>query len=94
VVFSRADLLPSRQLIYTEDGELATDARYESYKDYDNVKFPSRIEISRPQEEYDITLSFVKLELNLDLPDDKFTLDQPPDAEVIRLDKPNATPQK
>ncbi|MGH9529016.1 MAG: DUF4292 domain-containing protein [Terriglobales bacterium] len=87
IVFSRTDLLPSRQLIYDDDGELATDARYEAYKDYNGIKFPSRIEISRPQEEYDITLSFVKLELNLPLGDDKFELVKPPDAEVIHLDE-------
>jgi hypothetical protein len=88
IVFNRADLLPASQLIYNEDGELATNARYEAYKGYDGLRFPSRIEISRPQEEYDIVLSFVKLDLNLGLTDDKFELEQPPDAEVIRLDQP------
>ena len=94
IVFSRLNLLPSRQLIYDEDGTLATDARYDAYKDYQGVEFPSRIEISRPQEEYDITLSFVKLELNNGLPDDKFVLEQPPGAEVIHLDRPQTPPSK
>ena len=39
------------------------------------VNFPSQIEIWRPQEEYDITLTIVKLQLNEPLPDDKFALD-------------------
>ncbi len=88
IVFSRNDLLPSRQMIYNDNADLVTDARYEAYKDYNGIKFPSRIEISRPQEEYDIALSFVKLELNLPLPDDKFELTKPPEAEVIHLDEP------
>ncbi|HEV7219834.1 MAG: DUF4292 domain-containing protein [Terriglobales bacterium] len=88
IVFSRNDLLPSRQMIYNEDADLVTDARYEAYKEYNGIKFPSRIEISRPEEEYDIALSFVKLELNLTLGDDKFELVKPPDAEVIHLDEP------
>ena len=42
------------------------------------MNFPSQIEIKRPQEEYDITLTMVKLELNEPLTDDKFILEQPP----------------
>jgi len=95
IVFGRDDLLPSRQLIYTQDGEVLTDARYENYKkDEHGIEFPWRIEIARPQEEYDITLTFVKLELNTPLPDDKFELEQPPDAEVVRLDQPQASTVK
>jgi outer membrane lipoprotein-sorting protein len=88
IIFSRTDLLPHRQLIYDETGNLATDARYDGYKDYDGVNFPSQIEIRRPEEEYDITLTIVKLQLNQPLPNDKFVLDQPPGAEVIHLNEP------
>jgi outer membrane lipoprotein-sorting protein len=91
VVFSRNDLLPHRQYIYNQDGDLTTDVRYEGYKDYNGVSFFNQIEIWRPQEEYDITLTVIKLELNQPLPDDKFTLEQPPGAEVVRLDQPNNT---
>jgi hypothetical protein len=86
IVFSRTDLLPHRQFIYDEQANLVTDARYANYKDYDGVSFPSRIEISRPQEEYDITLNMLKLEMNKPLRDDQFDLGQPPGAEVVRLD--------
>jgi hypothetical protein len=88
IVFGRTDLLPHRQLIYDEEGNLSTQSRYEGYKDYDGVSFPSQIEIWRPQEEYDITLTMVKLELNKPLPDDKFMLEQPPGAEVVHLGAP------
>jgi hypothetical protein len=64
-----------------------TDARYANYKDWEGVSFPSRIEISRPQEEYDITLNILKLEINKPLRDDQFALEQPPGAEVVRLDQ-------
>jgi outer membrane lipoprotein-sorting protein len=88
IVFSRTDLQPHRQYIYDEQGQLATDARYASYKDYEGVNFPSRIEIFRPQEEYDITLNMLKLEINKPLRDDQFALEQPPGAEVVHLDQP------
>jgi len=68
-----------------------TDARYSNYKDYNEVLFPSRIEINRPEEEYDITLGIVKLEMNQPLSNDKFVLDQPPGAEVIHLDHRQAS---
>jgi outer membrane lipoprotein-sorting protein len=86
IVFSRTDLQPHRQYIYDDQGKLLTDARYAGYKDFDGVNFPSRIEIKRPQEEYDITLNMLKLEINKPLRDDQFALEQPPGAEVVHLD--------
>jgi hypothetical protein len=91
IVLSRTDLLPHRQYIYDDQGKLMTDARYAKYKDYDGVSFPSRIEIFRPQEEYDITLNMLKLEINKPLRDDQFALDQPPGAEVVHLDHPQSS---
>jgi len=91
IVFSRTDLQPHRQYIYDELGNLATDARYADYKDYDGVSFPSRIEIYRPQEEYDITLNMLKLQINKPLRDDQFALEQPPGAVVVHLDQPQSS---
>ena len=90
IVFSRTDLQPHRQYLY-ENGKLVTDARYADYKDYEGVSFPSRIEIARPQEEYDIKLNMLKLEINQQLRDDQFALEQPPGAEVVHLDKPQSS---
>ena len=91
IVFSRTDLLPDRQLTYDENGDVATDTLYQKYQDNDGQKFPSIVQIKRPQEEYNITLSIVKLQLNEPLPDDKFVLQQPAGAEVIHLDKPQSS---
>ncbi len=91
IIFSRTDLLPHRELVYDQTGNLATDSRYENYKDYNGLNFPSQIEIWRPQEEYDITITIVKLQLNEPLPDDKFVLEQPPGAQVVRLDQPQSS---
>jgi hypothetical protein len=91
IIFGRTDLKPHRQFIYGEDGKVATDARYAEYKDYDGFSFPSRIEIYRPQEEYDITLNILKLEINTPLRDDQFVLEQPAGAQVVHLDSPQST---
>jgi outer membrane lipoprotein-sorting protein len=91
IVFSRTDLLPDLQLAYDENGDVATETRYRKYQEYGGQNFPSIVQIKRPQEEYDITLSIVKLTLNQPLPDDKFVLQQPAGAEVIHLDKPQSS---
>jgi outer membrane lipoprotein-sorting protein len=91
IIFSRTDLLPHRQLLYNQNGELITDATYDNYKDFAGVMFPAEIGIYRPQEEYDITLKIVKLQLNQPLSNDQFALQQPPGAEVVHLDQPQAS---
>jgi len=88
IIFSRADLLPHRQLLYDDKGNLGTNARYAQYHSENGINFPQQIEISRPQEEYDITLNIVKLEINKPLPDDRFVLEQPPGVQILHLDKP------
>ncbi len=84
--------MPNRQLIYDESGTLITDARYSDYKDYNAVLFPSRIEIRRPEEEYDITLTMIKLDMNRPLDNQKFVLEQPAGAQVIHLDRSQPSP--
>ncbi len=91
IIFGRTDLKPHRQFIYSEDGKVATDARYAEYKDFDGMSFPSRIEIYRPEEEYDITLNMLKVEINTPLKDEQFVLEQPAGAQVVHLDRPQST---
>jgi outer membrane lipoprotein-sorting protein len=90
IYINREDLQLSRQVVYDGNGGVATDARYENYVDYSGILFPSKIEISRPQEEYAIRLDVVKLKFNEDLRDDQFALSQPAGAQLVRLDVPPA----
>jgi hypothetical protein len=91
IIFNRTDLKPHEQFIYTEDGKIATDAKYAEYKDYSGTIFPSRIQIYRPQEEYDITLNMLKVEINTPLKDEQFVLTQPAGAQVVHLDRPQSS---
>jgi outer membrane lipoprotein-sorting protein len=91
IIFGRTDLKPHRQFIYDDNGNLATDAHYAEYKDFNGTSFSSRIEIYRPQEEYDITLHMLKLDINSPLKDDQFVLNQPPGAQVVHLDQPQSS---
>jgi outer membrane lipoprotein-sorting protein len=94
IEFSRTDLLPHRQRIYDQQGNVVTDVHYQDYKDYAGTMFPSIIEIERPRENYDITLSIIKLEINKALTDDQFALEQPAGAEVVHLDQPGPSAAK
>jgi outer membrane lipoprotein-sorting protein len=85
ISFSRTDLRPHRQMIYDQQGNIVTDAKYDQFVDHEGIEFPNSIEIERPQEDYDILLTIVKLELNKPLKDEQFALEQPPGAEVVHL---------
>jgi len=91
IIFGRTDLKPHRQIIYNEDRKVATDAKYAEYKDYDGISYPTRIEIDRPQEEYKITLNFLKVEMNASLKDEQFELDPPDGVPVFHLDRPQSS---
>jgi outer membrane lipoprotein-sorting protein len=86
VVFSRTDLLPHEQSIYDRQGRLATFVRYENFSDYSGISLPAIVSIQRPIEGYGITISMVKVDVNVPLTDEQFVLAQPPGSQVINLD--------
>ncbi|MGA9567525.1 MAG: DUF4292 domain-containing protein [Candidatus Korobacteraceae bacterium] len=86
VVFDRTNLVAHRQIVFDEHGNSVTDASYQKFKDYDGVRFPSFIDIVRPQEEYNIILNMVKLTINQPISDDQFDLQQPPGSLLVNLD--------
>ena len=90
IVFSRTDLLPHEQSIYNRQGQLVTFARYENFADYNGIMFPGIVSIQRPIEGYSITLSIVKLDVNVPLTDEQFVLTQPPGSQLINLDTKSA----
>jgi outer membrane lipoprotein-sorting protein len=86
VVFSRTDLLPHEQSIYDRQGRLVTFARYENFGEYSGIMFPAIVSIQRPIEGYGITLSIVKMDVNVPLTDEQFVLTQPPGSQLINVD--------
>lgn len=89
IIFDRTNLMPTRQIVYDKMGKIATEAHYQAFKDFGGITFPTVIQISRPQEEYEIQLTIVKLTLNETLSDEQFALQQPPGSQLIDLDHPN-----
>jgi outer membrane lipoprotein-sorting protein len=86
IVFSRTDLQPHEQSIYDRQGRLVTFARYENFTEYSGISFPAIVSIQRPIEGYAITLSIVKMDINVPLTDEQFVLTQPPGSQLINVD--------
>ena len=77
IEFDRINLKPYRQLIYDQSGQVATEATYEEYEDFNGMSFPSIIQINRPKEEYSVRLIVEKLQVNTPMTDEQFVLKQP-----------------
>ena len=90
IIFSRTDLLPHEQHIYNRQGQLITHALYENYSEYSGIMFPAIVSIQRPVEGYAITLSIVKMDVNVPLTDEQFVLTQPPGSQLINVDTQSA----
>jgi len=89
IIFDRVNLQPHVQIVLDKNGNIATEAHYDKFQDYQGVGFPNEIQIDRPQEEYSIVLKIVKLQLNTPLKPDQFDLQQPAGAQLVRLDSAN-----
>ncbi len=79
---SRANLLPYQQDIYDASGHVATRAIYSGYQKYGQIDFPSVIVITRPLDEYSLTLTVTKVAFNEKLEDDQFELKLPDNIPV------------
>jgi len=83
--FNRLNLHLARQLIFDPEGNILTDARYSDWQNYDGLPFPKQIEIDRPQDEYAVVLTVVKMEIDKGVPDEKFVLEQPEGSVLQKL---------
>ena len=88
--FNRIDLHLARQLVFDEAGNILTDARYTDWQNYNGVPFPKQIDIARPQDEYAVVMTVVKMEINRGVSDDKFVLEQPEGTQLQVLGQKSA----
>jgi outer membrane lipoprotein-sorting protein len=90
IIFSRTDLLPHEQHIYNRQGQLVEHALYENYSEYSGIIFPAIVSIQRPIEGLAMTISIVKMDVNVPLTDEQFVLTQPPGSQLINVDTKSA----
>lgn len=86
VVFHRDDLMPYTQDIYDKDGNLETQVEYANYQDFDSVRYPSRITIKRPLEDYLVVLTVEKVVQNMELKNDQFQIKIPEGTKIKNLE--------
>ena len=85
VWFDRADLELVRMQFYEPDGTYTEDVRYSNYQDFQGVHYPTHIEITRPTEDYEVTITIEKAKFNEPIPPEKFDLKKPEGAELVDL---------
>ena len=96
--FNRADLRVSRLQGYGPKGVLLSDVHVGDWQpvlgDQEQAagsaaagvtEFPRETRIERPHDDYQLDLQFMKLTLNEDIPADRFKLEQPANAELVRV---------
>jgi len=92
--FNRVNLHMERQLVFDPAGNILTDARYSDWRYYDGVPFPKTIDIDRPQDEYAVVLTVVKMQINRGISDAKFVLERPEGTRLQVLGKPASAPER
>jgi outer membrane lipoprotein-sorting protein len=95
VWFDRANLELVRVQFFEPDGSYTEDVRYSAYQDFQGVRFPSHIELSRPAEDYEVTITIEKAAFNQPIPPQQFDLEKPPGADLVNLSdaKPEEQPR-
>src|SRR2546425_134584 len=96
--FDRADLLVSRLQTFGPKGLLLSDVQLAKWEPIDNAagqsaaapvpgtaSFPRVLRIDRPHDDYKLDLQITKISLNEAIPAERFKLEQPAGAELVRV---------
>jgi outer membrane lipoprotein-sorting protein len=86
--FDRADLHVVRLQSYGPKGALLSDVRYANWQPVsagNAAEYPVNIRIERPHDEYQLDLAISKIALNEALDAERFKLEAPPGAEIVRV---------
>jgi hypothetical protein len=97
--FDRADLQVARMLAFGPKGILLSDVRFASWQPQDGAtgqpaptasspvpaSFPRAIRIERPHDDYKLDLQVAKVSMNEEIPAERFKLEPPAGAELIRV---------
>lgn len=70
---------------YDAGGAVVEDVKYSGYQDYQGVRFPSHIQLDRPDDDYSLGLTVEQAAFNQPIPAAKFVLNKPANAEEIRV---------
>jgi len=86
ITFHRDDLLPYQQDLYDSKGNLETQVYYSDYVDYGTIRYPSKIFIKRPLEEYQVIITVDNVKQNQTLTDDQFQIKIPEGTKIQQIE--------
>ena len=82
VWFDRIDLSIVRQKVLDGAGDIVSDTRYSKWQPYMGIEFPAHVDINRPKDGYGVVIDIIDMQMNVNLTDDKFVLNQPEGAQL------------
>jgi outer membrane lipoprotein-sorting protein len=85
VWFDRTELSVARRQTYEAGGKLASDTRYSGWETFGAVRYPRQISLARPGNDYKLQIGITKAAFNETITADRFVLDQPPGAELVKV---------
>jgi outer membrane lipoprotein-sorting protein len=83
--FDRADLRVSRIENFGSDGKVASDVTYANWQTAADTSYPWQINVTRPDDDYQLQITIKKLTVNESIAPDRFSLPQPPGTDLVNL---------
>lgn len=83
--FDRADLRISRIENFGSGGNVASDVTYANWQAAGAANYPWQINVTRPNDDYQLQITLKKLTVNEPIAPDRFVLSQPPGTDLVHL---------
>jgi outer membrane lipoprotein-sorting protein len=85
VWFDRTDLRVDRIENFGSGGNVASDVTYANWQAAGAANYPWQINVTRPNDDYQLQITLKKLTVNEPIAPDRFLLPQPPGTDLVRL---------
>ncbi|HXQ26087.1 MAG TPA: hypothetical protein VN822_06755 [Candidatus Acidoferrales bacterium] len=83
--FDRGDLSVARSESFDPGGKLGSDVGYSGWDTIGTVRYPRRISIDRPGNDYKLQIGITRATFNESISSDRFVLQQPPGTELVNV---------
>ena len=83
--FDRKDLRIDRIEFFGRQGVYLEGVQYAAYQDFQGIRYPTRIKLTRPVEDYALSINLQKVTFNQPIAPEKFELKQPQGVERVEL---------
>jgi hypothetical protein len=92
--FDREDLRISKVQFFGPQGVYLEGVQYADYQDFQGVRYPTRIRLMRPVEDYTLSINVQKVSFNQPIAPEKFELKQPEGVERVELSSGGQRPEE